>query len=583
MQRIFLSLIAAAVLSMALAQPVVWPNAWTTAQPGDAVMGGVLRDYSISDPRTFNPIVVAEQNALAEITDDLGAALLRRGPDSDDWLPYAASSFTVNEAGTVVDMVLRDGVKWSDGSDVTVQDYYIRYLIETDEEAQSNAYETWFLNDQLITVEITGENSLRVTFPGPDRLAFPVAAMLPLPDKIFGEAYRSGGAEAVRALWGTESDVSQVLTTGPFRPTLFAPGERIVFEANPFFGEWNVDEQGNPLPYLAGYNRTIVASADAGLNLYLAGALDIFAPRNLDDIGVINVAIDNGDIDALVLEAVAPVANSQFIVFNWNLASDPVKQDAFRNVNFRRAMSHLIDRDAIIELVYGGNADPMHTGVYLVNGFWVNEDAPKYDYDVERAIELLALAGYSNRDSDGFLTNAEGRRLSFSLRTNAGNNQREQIIQIFADSAREAGVEVLTEPVDFNLLVDQLFSTGDDRPFEAILIGLQGGSRDWPFSDNVQLCNGGLHMYNTSGACLSANETLIDQLTKVGRQTLDTAAAREIGLQIQQAEAEQAAILYTVSPKANYSWLTSVRGEHPMEFFNPLLGTRQLAMTFKTE
>lgn len=583
MQRILFSLVAIAVVSMAFAQPVVWPNAWTSAQPGEAVMGGTLRDYSISDPRTFNPIVVAEQNALAEITDDLGAALLRRGPDSDEWLPYAASSFTVNDAGTVVDIVLRDGIKWSDGSDVTVQDYYIRYLIETDPEAQSNSYDSWFLNDQQITLEITGENSLRFTFPGPDRLAFPVAALFPLPEKVFGPAYRNGGAEAVRALWGTESDVTQVLTTGPFRPVLFAPGERIVFEANPFFGEWNVDEQGNPLPYLAAYNRTIVASADAGLNLYLAGELDIFNPRNLDDIGVINVAVNNGDIDAVVLEAVAPVANSQFIVFNWNLASDPVKQAAFRNVNFRRAMAHLIDRESIIELVYGGNADPMYTGVYLVNGFWVNEDVPRYEYDPERALELLALAGYGQRDAQGFLVNAEGRRLSFTLATNAGNNQREQIIQIFADDARAVGVDVQTTPIDFNLLVDQLFSTGDDRPFDAILIGLQGGSRDWPFSNNVQLCTGSLHMFNTSGACITAQETLIEQLTKTGRTTLDTAAAREIGLQIQQTEAEQAAILYTVSPKANYSWLTTVRGEHPMEFFNPLLGTRQLAMTFKTQ
>jgi peptide/nickel transport system substrate-binding protein len=246
-------------------------------------------------------------------------------------------------------------------------------------------------------------------------------------------------------------------------------------------------------------------------------------------------------------------------------------------------MAHLIDRDSIIELVYGGSADPMYTGVYLVNGYWINNDVPKYDYDVERAIELMALAGYSQRDAQGFLTDANGNRASFTLATNAGNNQREQIIQLFADSAREAGIEVVTTPIDFNLLVDQLFSTGDDRPFDAILIGLRGGSRDWPFGDNVNLCTGGLHMFNTSGACLAANETLVDQLTRVGRQTLDTEAAREIGLQIQQAEAEQSAILYTVSPKAHYSWLTTVRGEHPMEYLNPLLGSRQLPLTFKTE
>ncbi len=583
MQRIFLSLVAIAVASMAFAQPFVWPNAWTTAQPGEAVMGGTYRVGAISDPRTFNPIVSAEQNSMIDTTDLLGASLLLRGPDSDEWLAYGASDFVVSDDGTVVDITIRDGMKWSDGSDVTVQDYYIRWLIETDVDAQSNAYDGWFLNDQLITVEITGENSLRFTFPGPDRLAFANAALLPLPDAVFGEAYRSGGAEAVRALWGTESPAEEVLTTGPFMPTQYAPGERLNFVANPYFGEWNVDEQGNALPYLEGYNITLVGDQDAELNLYLAGELDFFAPRNLDDIGVINVAVNNGDIDAIMLEDVAPVASSQFIVFNWNLSSDPVKEAMFRNPNFRRAMAHLIDREAIIELVYGGSADPMYTGVYLVNGYWINDDVPKYEYDVERAVELMALAGYSNRDAQGFLTNADGVRASFSLATNAGNNQREQIIQIFADSAREAGVEVATTPIDFNLLVDQLFSTGDDRPFDSILIGLRGGSRDWPFGDNVNLCTGGLHMFNTSGACIGALETLVDQLTKTGRQTLDTEAARDIGFQIQQTEAEQSAILYTVSPKAHYSWLTGIQGEHPIEYLNPLLGSRQLPLTFKTQ
>ncbi|MFN2322191.1 MAG: ABC transporter substrate-binding protein [Trueperaceae bacterium] len=583
MQRIFLSLVALAVASMAFAQPFVWPNAWTVAEPGEAVVGGTFRDYSISDPRTFSPIVSAEQNAMIDTIDLLGASLLTRGPDSDEWIAFAASDFSVSDDGTIVDLTLRDGIKWSDGTPVTVQDYYVRWLIETDEEAQSNAYDGWFLNEQLVQLEITGENTLRFTFPGPDRLAFPLAALLPLPDKIFGEAYRSGGAEAVRALWGTETPAEEILTTGPFMPVQYAPGERLNFVANPYYGEWNVDEQGTPLPYLANYNITLVNDADAALNLYIAGELDSFAPRNLDDIGVINVAINNGDIDAIMLEDIAPVASSQFIVFNWNMASDPVKQAAFRDPNFRRAMAHLIDREAIIELIYGGSADPMYTGVYLVNGYWINDDVPKYEFDIERAIELLALAGYSNRDAQGFLTNADGVRLSFTLATNAGNNQREQLIQIFADSAREAGVEVVTTPIDFNLLVDQLFSTGDDRPFDAILIGLRGGSRDWPFGDNVNLCTGGLHMFNTSGACIGANETLVDQLTKVGRQTLDTEAARELGLQIQQAEAEQAAILYTVSPRAHYSWLTAVSGEHPLEYLNPLLGSRELAMTFMAQ
>ena len=348
MKKLMFALAVLAVAAFASAEPFVWPSAWS-----NAVNGGTLRSYMIGDPRTFNPITTAESQALSDHIFS-GGLLITRGPDSDEWVPYAAESFTPNEAGTVVDVVLRDDVVWSDGEPVTVQDYYTTYLLETDPDTESNGYDSWFMDDDKIQMEITGDNTLRFTFPRPDRLAFPVIAMAPTRDSIFGEAYRSGGAEAVKALWGTGVDLSTTVWTSAFIPVSFTPGERVILEANPTFGQWNVDEAGNPLPYLDGYSMTVAGDLDAALNLYIAGEIDSFSPRNLDDIGVIAQAINNGDIDAIIMESVSPVPSSQFIVWNWNLASNPDKQELFRSQNFRRAMAHLIDRDLMIDLVYNG-------------------------------------------------------------------------------------------------------------------------------------------------------------------------------------------------------------------------------------
>jgi len=576
MKNLYLSLAFAALASFALANPFVWPASWTTTPIGEAQAGGTIVQATLSDPRTFQPVLQSETN---EVTDMMQwSTLLTQGPDSDDWIPYAAESFTINEDGTVFDVVLRDGLRWSDGEPITVQDYFASYLLQTDPETGSNKYDSWFLNDVQITLEITGENSLRFTFPGPDRTAFSTVALWPVPDRVLGEAYRTGGADAVNALWGTETDPSELIFDGPFMLTSFQPGERLVWAKNPYFGDWNVDEAGNPLPYLDGRIHRI-ADGDAQLNLFLAGEIDLFAPRNLDDIGVINVAIQNGDVDAEIIEGYGGAGSSQFIVFNWNLESDPFLQSVFRNVNFRQAMAHIIDREAIIELVYGGAAEPMYSGVYLPNAFWLDDSVPRYEYDPERAIELLARAGFSQRDAQGYLVNAEGRRISFTLATNAGNNQREQITQIFADDAQAIGVDVTATALDFSLLVDQLLSTGDDRPFQAILIGLTGGSRTWPFGDSVFNCDGFLHMYNTSGQCLTGTETLIEQLNKQGRQTLDTDAARDIGVEIQTLEANMAPILYTVSPQLHAAWSSRIGGEHPAEYMGAFTGTRQIVLT----
>jgi peptide/nickel transport system substrate-binding protein len=576
MKRISLTLVFAALLTFAFANPFVWPSSWTVTPLGEANFGGTVVLGTLSDPRTFHPVLQSETN---EVTDQMQyATLIRQGPDSDDWIPYAAESFTISEGGKVFDVVLRDSLRWSNGRQITVDDYFASYLLQTDPETGANKYDGWFLDGEQIILEVTGANSLRFTFPDVDRTAFGLVALFPIPDWIFGEAYRTGGPEAAAALWGTETDPAELLFTGPFVLSGFQPGERLIWVRNPHFGDWNVDEAGRGLPYLDGLIHR-VAAQDAQLNLFLAGEQDLFAPRNLDDIGVINVAVINGDLDATVIEGYGGAASSQFIVFNHNLASDAYKEGLFRSIPFRQAMAHLIDRDTIIELVYNGAAEPMYGGVYLPNAFWLDDSIPRYEFDPERALELLASIGYSQRDAQGFLVDAEGRRITFTLATNAGNNAREQITQIFADSARDIGVDVQATAIDFSLLVDQLLSRGDDRAFDAILIGLTGGSRTWPFGDSVYHCVGALHMYNTSGACLSDQERIMDSLTRGGRKAIDTTVAREFGVWIQRAEAELAAVLYTVSPQLHIAWTNRVAGEHPDEYKGAFTGTRQLPLT----
>lgn len=580
MKRILTMLAALTLMGMALANPYVWSSDWTNVDVSEAQHGGTYYLAEVGDLRTFNPMVSAESTSATDMIMNPGALLVRQNPDSDDFTPYAAETMDISEDGMTIDFTLRDGLKWSDGSDITIDDYYTTWLLQVDPEVGSNGHDSWFIEGRRIEVTITGDKSLRFSFPAPDRAALPVAAMLPTPP-VFREVYDADGAEGVQGLWGTNVDLSTTVWSAPFVPVAFEPGERIILERNAHFGNWNVDELGNELPYLDGINYTVVTDLDAALNLYIAGQIDAFSPRNLDDIGVINSAVSNGDIDVSIVEGYSPVDSSQFIVWNWNLASDPAKQELFRTTDFRRAMAHLVDREAIIELVYSGLASSMYTSVYQVLDYWVSDDIEKYDYNPERAAELLAGIGYSNKNADGILVNGQGQTLTWRLATNAGNNQREAIVQIFADTAREIGVDVVTEAYDFNLLVDQLLSTGEDRPFEAILMGLTGGSNIWPFGSNVVPCGTNLHMFNTSDSCISPFESELEALYWKGRQTLETEEAREIGFQMQALEADFIPVLYTVSPLAHASWTNEMQGHFPRELMNAFKGTARTELLFK--
>ncbi|MEM7736052.1 MAG: ABC transporter substrate-binding protein [Deinococcota bacterium] len=496
-------------------------------------------------------------------------------------MPYAASSFEVSEDGTVIDVTLRDGLMWSDGTPITLDDYLLTYQIETDPELDGPHYDGWFIDDAPIMVEANGERGLRFTFPTADRIAFTIVGThIPTPSQIFADVYAEGGADAVEAILGTETDPSELVFSAPWVLSEYVPDERLIFTRNPHFGEWNVDESGNPLPYISERSE-VIADQAAQLNLYLAGEIDVYAPANLDEVGAINVAALNGDIDATILENVSPSRSSSFYSFNWNLASDPFKESVFRDVRFRKAMSHLTDREAIVELVNGGAAAPAYSNVYQVLDFWYNPDVTKYEFDPEAALALLADMGFTEMNDDGFLIDAEGNELGFTLATNAGNANREQTIQIIADTMREFGINVEPTTLDFNLLVDQLLSEGDDRPWESILLSLSGGSRDWPFGTNSYTCTGNLHMYNRSGECLTPEETRVEELFFEGRSTLDSARAQEISYELQDTFAALQPMVYTVSPLVHYSWLNEVGGNYPDELINSINGSRLTVLTFK--
>ena len=593
--------------------PFVWPNKWNVdaQEIQDIFANGekprmVYRDATLSGPRTFNMFVSSEGNSVVDMEENFGALLLLLDYTTEEWVPYAASSYEVSEDGLIHTVTLREGLKWSDGSPITIEQYLATYEIETNEELGAQAFDGWFIEGEKIILEALDDKTLQFTFPAQDRIAPTLIAFhIPTPEPLI-EAYRSGGeravrkalkensdlseeeqelvylkgsAKRVRAIWGTETDPSELVMSGPWVLNRYTPDERLTFKRNPHFSNWNVDAAGNPLPYIDEYTITI-ATQPAQLNLYLAGEIDAYNPSNLDEVGAIADAQTKGDIQANLLVNVSPSRSSSFFTFNWNYAKDPFKQEVFRDKRFRKAMSHLTDREAIVELVNGSAAIPAYNTTYQVLEFFYNPDAPKYEYDPEAAQKLLAEMGFTEKNNDGFLIDSEGNELGFTLATNSGNADREQTIQILAETMRENGINVRPITLDFNLLVDQLLSEGDDRPWEAILISLSGGSRDWPYGTNTLVCEGNMHMYNRSGECMTEEEELITELFMRGRQTLDNDEAQSISYEIQNVYAELQPNIYTVTPLAHYSWLEQVKGSLPLEDISTINGERKLQQTF---
>src|SRR5262249_22223344 len=134
---------------------------------------------------------------------------------------------------------------------------------------------------------------------------------------------------------------------------------------------------------------------------------------------------------------------------------DPVKASVFQNVWFRRAVSSALDRDAIAENVFAGLASPSHWSLGPGVQDWVRDDITKYPYDMAKAAEYLDQAGLTARGSDGFRLAPGGKPFSFTINTNASNEQRVQIATLLAGNLQKLGIDCSPQPLDFNTLLDK--------------------------------------------------------------------------------------------------------------------------------
>ncbi|NTY02153.1 ABC transporter substrate-binding protein [Deinococcus sp. JMULE3] len=582
-----LTLALALTVGTAAAQSAfVWPAAWTAEQNTANKRGGELRLSAISDFKTMNPFTSSEADSIPDRMET-GAGLFTQDPRNDEFIPYmAAAPAVVSNNNKRFVVKIRQGMKFSDGQAITADDWVTTWKIHTDDKVGSNSRDSFFLVGKPITVKKIDNYTLQFDFPQPSASALSILSYAPWPDHVFGKAYREGGADAIKKMWGLSTPASQIVSPGMWVVESYRAGERTVFKKNNNWGDWNKDSRGQELPYLSNLSVRIVADANASLAAFLAGQIDIVGMRNADDLAQTKRAIDNGSLKAFLKPNVSPQATSQWITFNWNKASDPAKQKLFRDVRFRRAMSHIANRQAMVQLALGGLGSETYFSVYPIFKNQIEAGlaagAPQYKYDLAQASKLLAQIGYTKKNAQGYLVDKSGKVLEFNLSTNAGNTVREQLGRIFADEAKKVGVKVNFTPIDFNTLVGQLTSKGENRPFDAILLGLSGGSNIWSFGSNVVPCGGNLHSYNnpTDGKCATSQEQLMTKLYYQGDAELNDAKRRAIGGQLMKAEGELQPVIYLVGGNFHVAFNERLGGEFAANMMDAYYGQRFQALTF---
>jgi peptide/nickel transport system substrate-binding protein len=340
---------------------------WIGIKPKGAQKDVILN--STATPTNLSPFNIpgAQGSWATELVWD---RLMRIGPDGLPQ-PWAAETVT-RPTTTTVELTLRSGMKWHDGTPVTIDDAI--FSLEAPGYGDKSPMYKPFVGN-IAKVETTGPMSLRITLKRPDA-AFLVSSLSKLnlaSRKIWAPIF-----EDLKNKPETAETIMEKLPigSGPFKFVSVKLNEQIVLEANP-------DHWAKPL--INRWIMRITPNIEASLGAIKSGELNILADYTGDPELLMALPKSNPNIkiaDALDM-------GIRFIGYN-------ERRQPFGDVAFRRALSAVIDRDAIAADAYGGAAVPANSWISPALAFWAAPDIAKQvpGGTVAAAKQMLKDAGY---------------------------------------------------------------------------------------------------------------------------------------------------------------------------------------------
>ena len=521
----------------------------------------------LSDPKTFNYALSSEVPNIFGLTYE---GLTTQNPITGEIEPNLAESWEVTDNGLGLIFTLRPGLKWSDGKPLTVDDVVFSYnQIYLNEEIPTDTRDILRIGDSRALPEVTKIDERRVQFRTPEpfapflgTLGIPILPAHALRESV--ETKNQEGKPIFLNTWGVDTPVDEIIVNGPYKLERYDTSQRVIFRRNPYY--WRKSPQGGSQPYIERIVWPIVESTDTALLQFRSGSLDSVAVtpeyfsllKRQEKQG--NFTIYNG----------GPAAGTTFVVFNLNKGRrdgrplvDPIKSRWFNTVEFRQAVAYAIDRQTMINNTFRGLGQPQNSPITIQSPFYLSpeEGLRVYDYNPEKAKELLTKAGFKYNSQDQLL-DSEGNRVRFTLLTNAGNRIREAMGAQIRQDLGKIGIQVDFTPLAWNTYTNKLANTLD---WEVSLLGLTGGLEP-NNGANVWNPDGGLHMFNQKpqagqqpieGREVAPWEARIGELYIAAARELDEGKRREIYAETQTLAQEYLPFIHLVNP---YS-LSAVRNK----------------------
>jgi peptide/nickel transport system substrate-binding protein len=494
--------------------------------------GGELRFSIRADPKTFNPLLVAD-DASETVRYLTGGVLLRVNRRSHVVEAELARTWKVSENGRRIDLTLRPNVLFSDGTPFSCDDvvYTVRQLM--DPAAHTPVGDSFRTAPGPVEASCSSPTAVMVRFPGP------VAAL----DYQFDQV----------AMLSSHSPKAQAAVLGPFLVSEYKAGNYLLLKRNPNY--WKKDERGNRLPYLNSIRLDIQQNNETELLRFRRGQLDLINKMAPDLFERLSAELPGVAVDA------GPSLDWEVVFFN-EVQKAPLpdyKKRWFGSANFRRAISEAINRQDICKVVYRGHAQPAAGPISPSNHFWFNTSLKPHPYSPRSAMDRLTKEGF--RRNGDTLTDAGGNRVEFSMITNTGNKQHERMLAMIQQDLAKIGIRLNVLVLDFPSLMQRVTQT---YSYESALMAFTNVDLDPEFQMNVWLSSAETHPWNPNQKKPeTAWEAEMDAMMHAQASTIDAKKRKTAFDRVQQIVSDQAPMLFLVFPNALSAVSANVRNMDP--------------------
>ena len=416
----------------------------------------VFHYYTGNEPSTLDPWMNGSGSA-GILVAALHEPMLRPSLEGEGWEPGLCDSYEKNEDATVHTLHLREGAKWQDGTEITLEDIYNSYLRVLNPELGSSVAYRYFeiLNAEAYYMGEAAEEDLGIKLLDGNRIQFTTEQPCDyFVDMMTSDSFapiQTAAAEEFGDMYGT--DVDKIVASGPFKLVEWSHQHALVLEKNEnYWDAENVKLQTLDVTITVDQNTILGMFQNVELSLYKVG--NEVLPQYADD-------------PTLVTDSRLMVT---FIEFN-------PSNEFLSNKNIREAFSIAFDRKIFAEQVmHNGKLAAYGLVPYGVRGLdggdfrEQNGDIVTDASDpseIERAKNLLAT-GLEELDKT-----MEDLQNGFSIQCLESGKTQAQAIQNMWKT--NLGVEMPVSVVDFNVLLPMLM----EGTFDCVI----GGGQDSNYRD----------------------------------------------------------------------------------------------------